>query len=192
MTFTCFPEQTPFPLPPGVTTAPAAPELIDNGPQTPPNSVEIGFWIVALIGSPETFVDWQEALISVDTATTDWTLVTLSEEEQQDELDLCELVGLLDSLPTDEVFVPDLEDPDSPLLPPFQETFYSVATVRLAGSWFFIPGPTRVDGGALDAGITLQLDAGKGITTLVDVPVHLIMDERDAAVGRIRVKVDAA
>jgi len=191
MTYTCFPEQTPFPLPPGVTTPPAAPELIDNGPQTPPNSIEIGFWIVALIGSPGTFVDWQEALISVDTASTDWTLVTLSDEEQDDELDLCELVSLLDSLPTDEIFVPELEDPDSPLLPPFQETFYSVASIRLGGSWFFVPNGILVDGGMLDAVTRLKLDAGKGITTLVDVPVHLLMDERDAAVGRVRIKAAA-
>lgn len=191
MTYTCFPEQTPFPLPPGVTTPPAAPELIDNGPQTPPNSIEIGFWIVALIGSPGTFVDWQEALISVDTASTDWTLVTLSDEEQDDELDLCELVGLLDSLPTDEVFVPELEDPDSPLLPPFQETFYSVASIRLGGSWFFVPNGISVNGGTLDAITRLKLDAGNGITTVVDVPVHLIMVQRDAAVGRVRIKAAA-
>lgn len=190
MTYTCFPEQTPFPLPPGVTTPPTAPELIDNGPQTPPNSIEIGF-LPAVISSPGSSVDWLEALISVDTATTDWTLATLSEEGQQDVLDLCELVGLLDSLPTDEVFMPELEDPDSPLLPPFQETFYSVASIRLGGSWFFVPNGILVDGGTLDAVTRLKLDAGKGITTLVDVPVHLLMDERDAAVGRVRIRATA-
>lgn len=131
MTYTCFPDQTPFPLPPGVTTPPAAPELIDNGPQLPPNSIEAA-----------------------------------------DDLDLCTLAGLLDSLPDDEVFVPELEDPATPILPPFKEIFYVDAPIRLTGSWFFIPGPVTLDQGAITAVVKAVVFAGAPIGG----PVRTVFD----------------
>lgn len=132
MTYTCFPNQTPFPLPPGVTTAPASPTFTDNGPQTPANSVEAA-----------------------------------------DDLDLCSLVGLLGSLPDDEIFVPELEDPDTPILPPYQETFYVEAPIRLAGSWFFIPGPAVLDQGAASAVVKAAVFAGPPIGGAVRSVVKL-------------------
>jgi hypothetical protein len=126
MTYTCFPNQTPFPLPPGVTTPPTSPTFTDNGPQTPPNSVEAS-----------------------------------------DDLDLCSLVGLLDSLPDDEPFIPELADPDTPILPPYQETFVVDAPVRLTGAWFFIPGAARLDQGSFDLAITSQMVVAQLVTSQV-------------------------
>lgn len=151
MTYTCFPDQSPFPLPPGVTTPPAAPELIDNGPQVPPNSIDISFFDLAVIGAVGAAGDWLEALISTDSSGTDWTLALLSDDSNPVERDLCELAALLDLLPNDELFVPEVEDPAAPVLPPFKEIFYVAAPIRLTGSWFFIPGPVTLEQGAITA-----------------------------------------
>lgn len=151
MTYSCFPDQSPFPLPPGVTTPPAAPELIDNGPQLPPNSIEAA-----------------------------------------DDLDLCTLAGLLDSLPDDEVFVPELEDPATPILPPFKEIFYVDAPIRLTGSWFFIPGPVTLDQGAITAVVKAVVFAGAPIggpvRTVFDVQADGLFTRLAAAV---KVKAEA-
>lgn len=150
MTYTCFPNQTPFPLPPGVTTPPSSPSFTDNGPQLPANSVDI-WWTLALIGEPGSSADWSEAEISADVPVADWLSALIATDSYPSDLDLCQLVGLLDFLPDDETFVPEEEDADTPILPPYQETFYVEAAVRLTGFWFFIPGPVRLEQGSASA-----------------------------------------
>lgn len=172
MTYTCFPEQSPFPLPPGVITPPAAPQLIDNGPQVPPNSIDISFFDLAVISAVGAAGDWLEALISADNSSTDWSFALLSDDSNPLERDLCELVALLDQLPDNEEFVPDLEDPGRPILPPFREVFYTDAAVRLTGSWFFIPGKVIVDRGVCDAKIRVACSSGEAI----DTPIRLGAD----------------
>lgn len=167
MSYTCFPNQTPFPLPPGVLTPPAAPELIDNGPQLPPNSVDISFFDFAVIGAVGAPGDWLEALISTDSAGTDWTLALLSDDSNPFERDLCELVALLDQLPDDEEFVPALEDPARPILPPYVEVFYADAVIRPTSSWFFIPGKILSDRGVCDAKVRVVCSSGAAIDAAV-------------------------
>lgn len=165
MTYTCFPNQTPFPLPPGVTTPPTSPTFTDNGPQTPPNSVEAA-----------------------------------------DDLDLCSLVELLDSLPDDEIFVPEQEDPDTPILPPYQETFYVEAPIRVAGSWFYIPGPVVLDQGAITAVVQVAAFAGApiggavrsvvaleelGVFTRLTAAVALQAEAEPSITAKVRISAEA-
>jgi hypothetical protein len=190
MTYTCFPNQNPFPLPPGVTTPPSSPSFTDNGPQTPPNSIDLT-WENALISTATGSANWLDALISADVPVDNWQSALIGEQQDTDYLDLCELVGLLDLLPDDDVFVPELEDAATPVLPPYVETLYAEVAVRVVGSWFFVPGGIRVDAGPLDAVTRLKLDAGNGITTLVDTPVHVLAISQDAGLCRVRVKAEA-
>jgi hypothetical protein len=162
MTYTCFPNQTPFPLPPGVTTPPSSPSFTENGPQLAANSIDI-WWTLALVGDPGSFVDWLEAEISADVPVANWLSALISSESYPTELDLCELVGLLGLLPANETFVPEEEDPDGPVLLPYQETFYVEAPIRLAGSMFYIPGPVVLDQGETTAVVKAAAFAGSPI-----------------------------
>lgn len=173
MTYTCFPNQTPFPLPPGVTTPPTSPSFTDNGPQLPANSIDI-WWTLALISDPGSFVDWLEAEISADVPVDNWLSALISSDSNPTELDLCDLVGLLDLLPEDETFVPEQEDADSPILPPYKETLYVEAPLRIVGSWFYIPGPATVDSGSAEPVVTAVAAYQQLIVASVTVTLSVV------------------
>ena len=173
MTYTCFPNQTPFPLPPGITTPPTSPSFTDNGPQLPANSIDI-WWTLALISDPGSFVDWLEAEISADVPVADWLSALISSESYPTELDLCELVNLLGLLPEDETFIPEQEDPDSPILPPYQEKFYVEAPIRLSGAWFFIPGPVVVQAGDVSLSASLIGACSQLVVASVSIKLDIV------------------
>lgn len=206
MSYSCFPNQTPFVLPPNVVTAPEAPAAVDNGPQTPPNSVDISFWLFAVIGEPQASIDWNEALISVDSSPTDWDFLSLTSESNPLERDLCELLNLLDVLPDDEAFIAELEEPGTPILPPFIETYYADLVVRPAVGWFFVPGAIVVDGGSASAVVRPFALGGEKLNAIVRssstltetgrfnrrvTRVRIVDQLEPAIVGRIRLRLDA-